>query len=61
MLDLSYIKSALQTSTGYRLCVIMALVYHLQRSPGYKCFACVRASNFAKIDFVSVFFLFAIS
>ena len=46
MLDLSYIKS-----TGYGLCVIMALVHHLQRSPGYKCCACVRASNFAKIDF----------
>lgn len=46
MLDLSYIKS-----TGYGLCVIMALVHHFQRSPGYKCCACVRASNFAKIDF----------
>lgn len=35
-----------------RFTVIMALVYHLQRSPGCKCSACVRASTFAKIGFV---------
>ena len=30
----------------------MALVYHLQSSPGCKCCACVRASTFAKIGLV---------